>query len=214
MDGEKDLSEHKPLPTNALGESVLEVTQNPAHGGDHRIKFTPTVKPDRTRPVNGEEDVSTFVNPITRRPQSVTSIPQVISVKDKDRRKREKEQEKKNVNIDEHLMAHQDVAERYKTRINMEKPGDSFGLTSQQVEQLLHEHGPNVLAPPKKRHPFLKYLDCLSSLFNLLLILAGILEYILLAIDFKDNFQNVSVISMSSFGEWPRVRLCICLFTS
>jgi sodium/potassium-transporting ATPase subunit alpha len=176
------------------------VTQNPPHGGDHRIQFTPTVKPDRTRPVSGEEDVSTFVVPIRRRHQSVASIPQVISEKDKDRRKREKEEEKKNVNIDEHLMAHQDVAERYKTRINIEKPGESLGLTSQQAEQLLHEHGPNVLTPPKKRHPFLKYLDCLSSLFNLLLILAGILEYILLAIDFKDNFQNVSVISMSSLA--------------
>jgi hypothetical protein len=200
MDSEKDLSEHKALPTNALEEDVLKVTQNPAHGGDHRIQFTPSVKPDRTRPVSGEEDVSTFVVPIRRRHQSVASIPQVISEKDKDRRKREKEEEKKNVNIDEHLMAHQDVAERYKTRINLEKPGVSLGLTSQQAEQLLHEHGPNVLTPPKKRHPFLKYLDCLSSLFNLLLILAGILEYILLAIDFKDNFQNVSVTSMSSLA--------------
>ena len=32
------------------------------------------------------------------------------------------------------------------------------------------------------------------------LILAGFLEYILLGIDFKDNFQNVSVISLSSLA--------------
>ena len=176
---------------------MLETRQNPPHGGGQRIQFTPTVKPDRGRPVSGEEDVLTFVAPVKRRSQSAASIPQVISEKDKDRRKSEKEEEK-NVNIDEHLMAHQDVAERYKTRINMERPEESFGLTGQQAEQLFHEHGPNVLTPPKKRHPFLKYLDCLSSLFNLLLILAGILEYILLGINFKENFQNVSFISMSS----------------
>src|SRR6266536_5288840 len=197
MDGEKDLPGHKSLPTNASGENTSEITQNPAHGGGHRIQFTPTAKPGRGRPVTGKEDGLTFVAPITRRSQSVASIPQVISKEDKDRRESEKEEEKKNVNIDEHLMVHQDVAERYKTRINMEKPEESFGLTGQQAEKLLHEHGPNVLTPPKKRHPFLKYLDCLSSLFNLLLILAGILEYILLGINFKDNFQNVSVISMS-----------------
>jgi sodium/potassium-transporting ATPase subunit alpha len=198
MDGEKTLSE----------KNAVEMTQNSAHGGDHRIQFTPTVKPDRTR-LSGKEDVSTFVPPsrrsqsvgsITRRPQSIVSIPPVISKKQKDRRKRENEEEKKHVDINEHLMAHQDVAERYKTRINMEKPGESLGLTTQQAEQLLLEHGPNVLTPPKKRHWILKYWDCLSSLFNLLLILAGFLEYILLGIDFQDNFQNVSVISMPSLA--------------
>jgi sodium/potassium-transporting ATPase subunit alpha len=194
MENEKDLSEKK----DGFEEKVSEVTQNAALGGDQRIQFTPTVKPDRTRLVSGEDDISNFVAPITRRPQSVASIPPVISEKEKDRRKREKEEEKKHVNIDEHLMAHLDVADRYKTKINMGKPGESFGLTGQQAEQSLHEHGPNVLTPPKKRHPFLKFLDYLFSLFNLLLIVAGILEYILLGINYKDNFQNVSLTSVSS----------------
>ncbi|KAF2093002.1 P-type cation exchange, alpha subunit of ATPase [Rhizodiscina lignyota] len=115
-----------------------------------------------------------------------------IQFTETDRRKREKEQEKNNVDITEHRMSHQDVAERYTTRINMDKPGESAGLTSQQAEQLLQQHGRNILTPPKKRHPILKFLDYLRSLFNLLLILAGILEYILLGINFKDNFQNLS----------------------
>jgi len=178
MDAEKGLVEHELLPTNSDNMEISTI-------GNQRIQFTPTVKPGRTRHHN--EGVP------HRRP----SIPSIISEKEKVQRKREQEEEK-NVIIDEHLMAHQDVAERYKTRINMEKPGESMGLTSQQVEQLLHEYGPNVLTPPKKRHPFLKYLDCLRSLFNLLLILAGILEYILLGIDYKDNFQNVSVVLIFS----------------
>lgn len=74
----------------------------------------------------------------------------------------------------------------------MKKAGDSQGLTPEKAAKILSETGPNVLTPPKRRHPFLKYMDCVLSLFNLLLILAGILDYILLAIDFKANFPNVS----------------------
>jgi sodium/potassium-transporting ATPase subunit alpha len=182
-------------------EEVVEMTQSPSQGGEHlRIQFIPTEKPERSR-LGGKEDGSTFVPPsrrsqsvgsITRRPQSVVSLPPVLSEKQKARQKKEKEEEKKHVDINEHLMGHQDVADKYKTRINMERPGESLGLTTQQAEQLLLEHGPNILTPPKKRHWILKFWDCLKSLFNLLLILAGCLEYILLGINFKDNFQNVS----------------------
>ncbi|KAH8897781.1 P-type cation exchange, alpha subunit of ATPase [Thozetella sp. PMI_491] len=161
------------------------VTQNPAPPttADHRIQFAPGVRPSAPRRPTGDDGIS-----ISRPARhSVVSIPQVISEKERERRERA---ESKNVDIDEHLMMHQDVAERYKTRINLDKPADSHGLAGEQAAQLLQEHGLNVLTPPKKRHPFLKFLDCLRSLFNLLLILAGILEYILLGIDFKNNFQN------------------------
>lgn len=66
-------------------------------------------------------------------------------------------------------------------------------MTEEQAAVTLKEHGLNVLTPPKKRHPILKYFDCVVKLFNLLLILAGILDYILLAIDYKNNFANVSL---------------------
>lgn len=193
MDNEKGLVEHKRLPANS---EVMEISTL----GNQRIQFTPTVRPDRSRQARRDEGVP------ARRP----SIPRVVSEKEEEKR-RKLEEEEKNLNIDEHLMTHQDVAERYKTRINMEKPGESMGLTVQQVEQLLQEYGPNVLTPPKKRHPFLKYLDCLRSLFNLLLILAGLLEYILLGIDYKDNFQNVSVASISSLMNDLRLHLLIIL---
>jgi sodium/potassium-transporting ATPase subunit alpha len=196
MDGEKDDPKPTgtlPSPDSALDEKDVGPTQNPVTGGEQRIQFTEAARPERTRPAGRDDDFSAFGPPITRRTQSIVSIPQVISKKDKHRRKSEKEQEKKHVNIDEHLMTLPDVAERYKTRINIEKPGESGGLTSQQAEQLLETHGRNILTPPSKRHPFLKFLDCLLSLFNLLLILAGVLEYILLGIDYKDNFQNVRV---------------------
>jgi sodium/potassium-transporting ATPase subunit alpha len=183
-------------------DSMVEVAkiQTAGHDGDHRIQFIPALKPERTGRT-GKDDGSTFVPPsrrsqsvgsITRRPQSIVSIPPVLSKKQKARLKHEKEEEKKHVDITEHLMPHEEVAERYNTRINMKRPGDSLGLTTEQAAQLLLENGPNILTPPSKRHWILKYWDCLKSLFNLLLILAGCLEYILLGINFKANFQNVS----------------------
>lgn len=194
MDPEKNRPEDRPLPpTNDGGrETIEESPPNAEKVTGQRIQFIPTARPDRGRPPISKEDASSFASPIKRRSGSVHSIPQVITEKDKHRRKKEKELETKQVDIDEHLLPHQDVADRYKTSINIKKADESLGLTSQQAEQLLRDHGPNVLTPPKMRHPFLKYLDCLSSLFNLLLILAGILEYILLGVNYKDNFQNVS----------------------
>jgi sodium/potassium-transporting ATPase subunit alpha len=192
-------------------DSIVEVTKTQT-AGDHRIQFIPAVKPERERPTGRDDDGSTFVPPsrrsqsvgsITRRPQSIVSLPPVLSKKQKARLKHEKEEEKKHVDITEHLMAHEDVAERYNTRINMKAPGESLGLKSEQAAQLLLEHGPNILTPPSKRHWILKYWDCLKSLFNLLLILAGCLEYILLGINYKENFQNVSI---HQFRPWQMVQ--------
>ena len=158
------------------------------HGAEARVQFAPSVRPGaRYSQLGGDDAVSSSGQ--SSRKASV--IPQVLS--EKDRRRREKDSQKQQVNIDEHLMAHASVAERYHTQINMDKPGASTGLTTQKAESLLVKYGANILTPPKKRHPFLQYLDYLSSLFNLLLIVAGILEYILLGIDFKGNFQNVSL---------------------
>jgi hypothetical protein len=199
----------------AIEENALEGTPSQVPGGgDQRIQFAPSVNhparkrsPDRKRSLSrgrlSQDEISFSVPSSVKRPQSVVSIPRVLDKDEKERIEIQNEAEKKNVNVDEHLMSHQDVADRYKTKINLGKPGDSLGLTTQQAEQLLVEHGPNILTPPSRRHPFLKYLDCLRSLFNLLLILAGILEYILLGISFKNNFENVSVILLFILSNNP-----------
>ncbi len=192
--------EKQPPASDGGDNGDAELSPQPA-GEQQRIQFAPQVRPSQRQTTTA--GAASDGIPITRRSQSVASIPQVMSEKEKDRRRREEEHAKKQVDVDEHLMPHADVAARYKTRINMAKPADSLGLTADQAAALLAEHGPNVLTPPKKRHPFLKFLDCLTSLFNLLLILAGVLEYILLGIDFKDNFQNVSASSSPSQPALP-----------
>jgi len=171
MDNEKDVSASGSEQQNLTEHETPDLVQNQAPG---RIQFTETAKPPR------RESVAPILLPPVQAPSS------------EKKGGKGKIDESKNVNIDEHLMDHKDVAERYKSHINLEKPGESLGLTSQQAEELLVEHGRNVLTPSTKRHPFLKFLDNLTSLFNLLLIFAGVLEYILLGIDYKNNFQNVS----------------------
>jgi sodium/potassium-transporting ATPase subunit alpha len=200
MDSKDEFSEKDPV----VGHDLEEIT----HEADTRIQFAPGIKPHK-RGISRSQDVTGSTLPIGQRTLSIAqsvnsvrsrgrqgsvrSIPPVYTEKEKRRRKREQDNEKKAVDIDEHLLPHEEVAARYHTNINIVHPGESQGLTSQQVEQLIIEHGRNILTPVKKTHPIIKYLQYLSSLFNLLLILAGVLEYILLGIDFKDNFENVSV---------------------
>ncbi|KAI8977317.1 hypothetical protein BDF20DRAFT_836135 [Mycotypha africana] len=141
---------------------------------DNKIKFAATRihRPERTRTMQTVDTTG------SRRPSiSAPHIPK-------------KTKAKKNVDITEHLLTPEACADKFNTHINMKKAAESEGLTSQQAANVLSETGPNILTPPKKRHPFLKYLDCVRKLFNLLLILAGVLDYILLGIDFKGNFPN------------------------
>ncbi|KAF7974995.1 hypothetical protein HWV62_10595 [Athelia sp. TMB] len=97
-----------------------------------------------------------------------------------------------NVDIQEHRLAYKDLGLALETSFDPKDPGQSPGLTAAEVQARLLRDGHNVLTPPKKKSALRKYWECLATMFNLLLILAGILEYILLAIpgQFKENFQN------------------------
>ncbi|KAG0320836.1 hypothetical protein BGZ97_012725 [Linnemannia gamsii] len=96
----------------------------------------------------------------------------------------------KTLDITEHLFPIEDIAARHGTGVDLSKPGSSFGLSSEVAANRLIENGPNILTPKKQISPFMRFFQCLTSLFNLLLILAGILNYILLAIDPAENRVN------------------------
>jgi sodium/potassium-transporting ATPase subunit alpha len=99
---------------------------------------------------------------------------------------------KRVVDITEHLMSLEDVCRMYHVSIDHTIPASSHGLSQAFADKLLLEHGPNVLSPPKIRHPIMIYLNYLLSLFNMLLIIAGILVYVLYGIDPESNGANVS----------------------
>ncbi|KAJ2157890.1 hypothetical protein GGF46_004176 [Coemansia sp. RSA 552] len=97
----------------------------------------------------------------------------------------------KSVDITEHLLSLEQVCTKYRVQVNAERPQDSQGLGAAQAAQLLAEHGSNTLTPPKKKSALKKFLGCLLTLFNLMLIVAGVLVYVLLAIDYKDNKSSI-----------------------
>ncbi|PKC04734.1 P-type cation exchange, alpha subunit of ATPase [Rhizophagus irregularis] len=146
---------------------ISEISSQP------KIQFTEQQKPDHFK----SEANSSTVEPSTRSPPATKET-------------KEGDSKKKHVDIDEHLFKPEEVAERYHVDINTYKPSDSRGLNINQAKKLLEDHGPNILSPPKRKHPILKYFECLMTLFNILLILAGILMYILFAIDPANNQPN------------------------
>lgn len=95
-----------------------------------------------------------------------------------------------NVDIQEHHLSYNELGSALDTSMDTKDPGNSYGLSADEAKARLARDGPNVLTPPKKKSPLRMYIDLLLTMFNILLIFAGILEYILLGIDFKDNFAN------------------------
>ncbi|KAI8999130.1 aminophospholipid-transporting P-type ATPase [Trametes punicea] len=95
-----------------------------------------------------------------------------------------------NVDIHEHKLPFKELQSELDTAFDPKDPERSPGLSGDEAKARLTRYGANVLTPPKKKSALRKYLDCLLSMFNVLLIIAGILEYILLGVDFKDNFPN------------------------
>ncbi|KAI9480653.1 MAG: hypothetical protein EXX96DRAFT_563651 [Benjaminiella poitrasii] len=161
------MKEEKEIP---LTEKITIISTDDTN----KIKFARVNRPERTKTIQTIDTVA------SRKPS--------ISAPKRPQKKASKED--KQIDITEHLLSPQECAEKYGTHIELSKATESKGLTSQQASNILTETGPNVLSPPKKRHPILKYFDCVVKLFNLLLIFAGILDYILLGIDFEANFAN------------------------
>ncbi|KAF9009504.1 aminophospholipid-transporting P-type ATPase [Cyathus striatus] len=95
-----------------------------------------------------------------------------------------------NVDIQEHRLPLESILDALKTSFDYKDAGQSYGLTHEEASERLKRDGPNVLTPPKKKSALRKFMDRLLTMFNILLIVAGILEYVLLGIDFKGNFQN------------------------
>ncbi|RHZ47151.1 hypothetical protein Glove_590g46 [Diversispora epigaea] len=140
-----------------------------------KIQFTEQEKPERAIKAISTAEISTHeaIN-ISKIESETTPSPK-----------------KRKFDIDEHLHTIEEIADLYHVNINSDKPSESRGLNQEQADRLLQEHGPNVLTPPKKKHPILKFFERLFTLFNILLMVAGVLMYILYLIDRVGNKANV-----------------------
>ncbi|KAJ3091009.1 hypothetical protein HK102_001963 [Quaeritorhiza haematococci] len=92
--------------------------------------------------------------------------------------------------FDEHLLPLSEICARYETQAKPTKPLESQGLTAEQVQARTAKHGKNTLAPPKRKPWYLRFLECLANLFNILLMAAGSGNLILYWIDSTANFSN------------------------
>jgi hypothetical protein len=82
-----------------------------------------------------------------------------------------------------------ELVKKYQTGIDLEKPQKSKGLAPQIAERLLKEYGPNTMSPPKTESAIVQWLRCILNMFNVLLIVSGVLCYLLLIIDPSQNVR-------------------------
>ncbi|KAJ3248993.1 hypothetical protein HDU78_008379 [Chytriomyces hyalinus] len=97
------------------------------------------------------------------------------------------------VKIDEHHLSLASVLERYKTHANPKNARESKGLSHTAARDLLAKHGMNSLPKAKKESALFRFLVCITSLFNLLLLFGGIAYIILWVFDPMENFSNVYI---------------------
>jgi sodium/potassium-transporting ATPase subunit alpha len=72
-------------------------------------------------------------------------------------------------------------------------PQKSAGLTQSEVTQRLETDGPNMMTPPKGKSALKLYAECLFTIFNMLLLVAAIITFVLQAITVSSVFDPTNV---------------------
>ncbi|KIJ37044.1 hypothetical protein M422DRAFT_50672 [Sphaerobolus stellatus SS14] len=134
---------------------------------------------------------------------------------------KEDEKDMDKVDIQEHSLRFDELEKVLLTSIVTKDPGASHGLDEKEAAARLATDGRNVLTPPKKKSALRKYFDCLLTMFNILLIIAGILEYVVLGIQFHQNFQNtylggilIAVAFLNAFIEFYQLQKADAILAS
>ncbi|KAI9168486.1 hypothetical protein H9P43_007858 [Blastocladiella emersonii ATCC 22665] len=125
---------------------------------------------------------------------------------------KDKQKKATSLALDEHRLTLDEVCARYKTSADPVHPAQSAGLTPDEAARRLATDGPNLMAPPKTKHPLLRYLECLLALFNFLLLVAAAFTYLLYGLDPVSNYANiytgsilVAVAFLNAFIEYYQV---------
>ncbi len=75
------------------------------------------------------------------------------------------------------------MAQKFSTKIDLERIQKSAGLSEAEAKSRLETNGKNSITPPPKKSLWLLFLGHFANLFNVLLIVSGALSFILYAID-------------------------------
>ena len=91
----------------------------------------------------------------------------------------------------DHKLSISEMSSKFDTKVDLKAPSTSFGLSKESCKAKLDEFGPNKSKKVVDIPWYFKFLECLTKLFNLLLIFAGIVFLIFYFVNPLENFQNV-----------------------
>lgn len=83
------------------------------------------------------------------------------------------------------------VVEQTQSRVNVDDPSKSLGLTSKEAAEKLVKHGKNVITPPPETPLIVQFLRQFLDPFKIVLLLAGILSCIAYLIDTSQGPTNL-----------------------
>ncbi|KAJ3204795.1 hypothetical protein HDU82_005603 [Entophlyctis luteolus] len=95
--------------------------------------------------------------------------------------------------ITEHRLPFDSLLTQFGSQAVPARPLDSAGLSHTDARDLQLKYGPNLLPEPSKESAYYRFLMCLTSLFNLLLLLGGAAYLMLWFIDPLENFSNIYI---------------------
>ncbi|XP_039729031.1 potassium-transporting ATPase alpha chain 2 [Pteropus medius] len=96
------------------------------------------------------------------------------------RKKHHKDEPKKELDLNDHKLSSKELESKYCTNI-------VTGLSSAQAAELLAQHGPNALSPPKETPEIVKFLKQMVGGFSILLWVGAILCWIAYGIQYASN---------------------------
>ncbi|EGF81882.1 hypothetical protein BATDEDRAFT_9944, partial [Batrachochytrium dendrobatidis JAM81] len=91
----------------------------------------------------------------------------------------------------DHLLSFEQLLSKYKTKANAKNPRASEGLTNEDAALRINDLGANKSTSPKRVPLHVKFMECLTSLFNILLFFSGAVYLVLYAINPTNNFESV-----------------------
>ena len=95
--------------------------------------------------------------------------------------------------LSEHLLSLHELSCKASVDFDAGRPSHSKGLSAAQAALLRKANGPNMLSPPKQKHPVVVFLAHLLGLFNLMLLVSSAACFVLLALDPAENASNVPI---------------------
>ena len=94
--------------------------------------------------------------------------------------------------VDEHLLSIDQLAKRYPSScIDVERPNNSKGLSTEESAALLAKNGPNVLVGAKEQSEVIKFLSHFTDVLILMLLLAAALAFLAYGLTINDDSNIV-----------------------